>query len=114
MPDARLRPVASWPRTLFAPRRHVVARDADGWTFAFLSIEQRFGPTIDWRPEGGAIGQLWRMNLHYFEYLEALGARDGAEAIRQWIAANPPDASRVREDAWNSYPFSLPPLCLPS
>ncbi|MFN6933788.1 MAG: heparinase II/III family protein [Tsuneonella sp.] len=111
MPDARLRPVASWPRTLFAPRRHVVARDADGWTFAFLSIEQRFGPTIDWRPEGGAIGQLWRMNLHYFEYLEALGARDGAEAIRQWIAANPPDASRVREDAWNSYALSIRVVC---
>lgn len=111
VPDAALRPVSDWPPLVFEPRPHLAARDGDGWCFAFLGIERRFGPGIDWRPEGDGVGQLWRMNLHYFEYLEVLGADDGAEAIAQWIAASPLDAPQAHEAAWNPYAMSLRLVC---
>lgn len=111
VPRAALRPVAEWPPLLFTPRPHTAARDGAGWRFAFLGIERRFGPSIDWRAEGDGVGQLWRMNLHYFEFLEVLSAADGAEAITQWIAANPLRAPQAHEAAWNPYAVSLRVVC---
>lgn len=107
VPQANLRPRSEWPRPVFQPRHHDVARDATGWQFTFLGVSRRFGTEIDWRPEGEGIGQLWRMNLHYFEFLEALDAEAGLEAIRQWIVANPVDAPSSHEAAWNPYALSL-------
>lgn len=54
-----------------------------------------------------AMDRLWRYHLHYFDDLNAEGARDRAgwhEAlIARWIADNPPDAGT----GWEPFPCSL-------
>jgi uncharacterized heparinase superfamily protein len=79
-------------------------RTADGWRFHFLGRELAMAEAIDWRPDED---QLWRMNLHYMEYLEELDDAAVAEALGQWIAANPPYASGAEQDGWSAYSISL-------
>ena len=43
----------------------------DGEAFTFLGRSHRMGGRVDWTaPSLAAKDQLWRMNLHYMEYLE--------------------------------------------
>jgi uncharacterized heparinase superfamily protein len=63
---------------------------------------------IDWRGPGlGSEFQLWRMNLHYMEYLEEVGDADFVALTGEWIEANPPYARGAWKDGWNSYALSL-------
>lgn len=96
------------PQPVFPPRPAEVSRDPEGWAFCFLGRGLRMGPTIDWlqsdnRPET----QLWRMNLHYMEYLESLPDADFAAIVEQWIAGNPPYLRGAYEAGWNAYALSL-------
>lgn len=96
------------PRPIFAPRTGTVARLAAGWRFTFLGRAIEMGEAIDWdAPGSGVANQLWRMNLHYMEYLEELHAEAGLALIRQWIASNPPWQPGYWHDSWNSYTLSL-------
>ena len=96
------------PMPLFAPRPIEAGRAADGWRFTFLGRAEAVGDPVDWtRPGMGGEHQLWRMNLHYFEYLEAMALDPGLDLIRQWIAANPPFRPGYWHDSWNSYALSL-------
>lgn len=92
------------PQPLFPPRRGTAERMRGSWRFRFLGREVAMPGPIDWRPDES---QLWRMNLHYMEYLEALDDDAFAEAVRQWIAANPPYAPGAEQDGWNAYSVSL-------
>jgi uncharacterized heparinase superfamily protein len=108
LPSGGATRVAQPPRPLFPPRHTGVQADADGWAFRFVGREHRIALRVDWRAPGpGAADQLWRMNLHYMEYLEALTDRQAAELIGQWIEANPPFAPGSTSDAWNAYTVSL-------
>ncbi|MCW5656399.1 MAG: alginate lyase family protein [Burkholderiaceae bacterium] len=53
------------------------------------------------------IDRLWRYNLHYFDDLNALGARNRADEqhalVTRWIAENPPGDGT----GWEPYPTSL-------
>jgi uncharacterized heparinase superfamily protein len=104
--------VASPPQPLFAPRTGRIALTPEGWRFTFVGRTLETGGEIDWNiPGAGARDQLWRMNLHYMEYLEELGAEEGLDLIRQWIAANPPYRAGFWHDSWNSYALSLRLVC---
>lgn len=115
--EARLRPplevagltrVERPPLPLFPPRTGLARRTDAGWAFRFLGREVRTDGGIDWRAPGpGAGDQLWRMNLHYMEYLEEAEDADLAAAIERWIEANPPYAPGSTGDAWNAYALSL-------
>ncbi len=96
------------PSPVFAPRHAEIVGDLKGWRFGFLHRTHQCGPRVDWRlgGEGGA-NQLWRMNLHYMEYLEAVDDTAFVDLVGQWIAANPPFAREYWRDAWNSYAVSL-------
>lgn len=101
-------PLAAPPHPVFSPRPAEVSRDPEGWTFRFLGRGLRMGPAIDWlhaddRPET----QLWRMNLHYMEYLESLPDADFTAVVEQWIAGNPPYLRGAHEAGWNAYALSL-------
>jgi len=98
------RPAARPPLPIFAPRTSLIERTAAGWRFTFIGRSVDMGEAIDWH---GDADQLWRMNLHYMEYLEQLDRDTGLALIRQWIAANPPFQSGYWHDAWNSYALSL-------
>ncbi|MDB5677661.1 alginate lyase family protein [Sphingomonas bacterium] len=97
-------PAATLPQALLPPRTGMVERTPDGWRFTFIGRTVAMGETIDWRADAD---QLWRMNLHYMEYLEELQRDAGLALIRQWIAANPPFQPGYWHDAWNSYALSL-------
>lgn len=73
-------------------------------TFTFLGVTQAFPlGRIGWHSR--ELGLLWRMNLHYFDYvLDPRRSRGWIRAvIDDWIAHNAPPA----DDAWNPYAASL-------
>ena len=106
-PDVTLR--ERLPPPVFPPRDIEAERTSAGWRFAFLGEERLFGPDIDRTADGA--GQLWRMNLHYMEWLEVVAADAGAEAILHWILANPPRRAGALDDGWNAYALSLRIVC---
>jgi uncharacterized heparinase superfamily protein len=92
------------PLPLFTPRTGLVHRNDDGWSFRFVGRTIVMSARIDWT---GPEDQLWRMNLHYMEYLEALAPEEGLALMRQWIKDNPPYRRGYWRDSWNSYALSL-------
>jgi uncharacterized heparinase superfamily protein len=98
------------PVPLFVARvRHPSVALGDGWRFTFLnhSVEMT-GERIDWMaPQMDSAHQLWRMNLHYMEYLEGATDAQLEALVRDWIEANPVGAPRSWRDSWNSYAVSL-------
>jgi uncharacterized heparinase superfamily protein len=97
-------PALKLPQPVFPPRTGMIERVANGWRFRFVGRAVDMNETIDWHGDGD---QLWRMNLHYMEYLEELDRDTGIALIRQWIAANPPWQPGYWHDSWNSYALSL-------
>jgi uncharacterized heparinase superfamily protein len=97
-------PVLKPPQPVFPPRTGMVERIATGWRFRLVGRTVETAETVDWH---GDADQLWRMNLHYMEYLEELDRDTGLSLIRQWIAANPPWQPGYWHDSWNSYALSL-------
>lgn len=99
---------------LFPEPIHVPAayQDFATNTFTFLNKRARLGSPINWFP--AAESQLWKYNLHYFDYVAALGERyvqEGDEQayqtfrrlVDEWIAACPVATAL----AWDPYPSSL-------
>jgi len=73
--------------------------------FCFLNESGRLGRPEDWNNLGR--GKLWLYNLHYFDDLNAEGAKQRRERhyrlIQRWIKENPP----TRGNGWEPYPTSL-------
>lgn len=102
------RPTATPPLPVFAPRAGMVALAGPTITFSFLGRAIVMKEGVDWQAPGAdARDQLWRMNLHYMEYLEELGPVEAARLMQEWIAANPPWRPGYWLDVWNSYTLSL-------
>lgn len=107
-PDHALRPAPAPPAPVFPPRAGMVSKTSQGWRFRFLGRSIDFAESVDWSiPPLAPDTQLWRMNLHYMEYLEELNAASGLALIEQWIMGNPPYPAGFWRDAWNSYTVSL-------
>ena len=99
---------ATPPQPLFPPRAGQMSASGQGVAFAFLGRKHHMPGTIDWQAPGdGPAHQLWRMNLHYMEYLEAADDACFEDVVLQWIKANPPDKAGAWKDSWNSYALSL-------
>ena len=100
---------ATPPQPVFALRAGMIThREDGGWRFTFLHQARNYAATIDWNdPAPATATQLWRMNLHYMEYLEELDPAAALALMRQWIAGNPPYTPGFWRDAWNSYTVSL-------
>jgi uncharacterized heparinase superfamily protein len=100
------------PQPLFAPRAVSAWQTGQGLRFRFVGREIEMPDGIAWRmPVSDPATQLWRMNLHYMEWLEGLERDAGVAAIRSWIAGNPPYTSESWSDSWNSYALSLRVVC---
>ncbi len=98
------------PLPLFKPRTHVApALSGERLTFTFLNRAINFRlHAVDWlAPSLAPADQLWRMHLHYMEYLEGVGDELWASLVAQWIRANPPDRPGAWRDSWNSYALSI-------
>jgi glycosyltransferase involved in cell wall biosynthesis len=97
------------PRPVFAPRKHLAPTAMPGGArFTFLNRSVEMMGRVDWTAPGpGPAHQLWRMNLHYMEYLEGVDDEAWAMLVSSWIAANPAGMRGAWQDAWNSYALSL-------
>lgn len=104
-----LDPAQAPPAALFRPRRGMIEQTpGEGWAFSFIGRRVALGRDPRWHaPEAAAMGQLWRMNLHYMEYLEEVDDTAFAALATSWIAAHPPYARGATTDAWNAYAVSL-------
>jgi uncharacterized heparinase superfamily protein len=107
---AEVRRSGTPPQPIFAPRTHrAPKRVGADWRFTFQNrVVEMPGPTIDWSAPGpGNAAQLWRMNLHYMEYLEGVDDAMWAGPVDDWIAAHPGYAPGAWRDSWNSYALSI-------
>jgi len=108
LPARRLPLAEDAPAPVFAPRQGLVSHHSDEWEFHFVGRTLRTGGEIDWAAASREPGsQLWRMNLHYMEWLEGLGTTDLQGAIEDWIDANPRYRPGAESDAWNAYALSI-------
>ena len=73
--------------------------------FTFLNESRTVVTSASWNDP--AVEKLWLYNLHYFDDLNAEGARDRSEwhmrLIERWIDENPPGYG----NGWEPYPSSL-------
>ncbi|MEY4645002.1 MAG: hypothetical protein RLZZ596_1833 [Pseudomonadota bacterium] len=73
--------------------------------FRFLNEERTVEAARDWDPPQSSI--LWIYNLHYFDDLNAIAAKQRTgwhrALIHRWIAENPPGSG----PGWEPYPLSL-------
>lgn len=108
LPDYRLLPSALLPRAILPPHAESAKRVPQGWLFTFLGRTIAMPERIDWTaPSLDPADQLWRMNLHYMEYLPRLSPVDGRAAIAQWIEGNPVSAPGALSGGWNAYALSI-------
>jgi hypothetical protein len=98
------------PLPIFAPRKHLAPGGAEGglrFNFLNRAVEME-AHGIDWQAPGpGPAHQLWRMNLHYMEYLEGVSCESWTRLVTDWIACNPQSKRKAWQDSWNSYAVSL-------
>lgn len=92
------------PRTAGAPHLANQTLSLD-----FLGHQKAFPiGHINWQaPSLASEHQLWRMNLHYMEYLEALDTKAVEALITDWMNANDALRPGAWRDAWNAYAVSL-------
>jgi uncharacterized heparinase superfamily protein len=109
LPDAGDWAIAEHPpRPLFPARTGKLQRDGDGFAFLFLNRSRTFTVPVDWRRFAGQrTEQLWSMNLHYMEFLEAADDAAFAALVRDWLKSAKPYDTGYWRDVWNSYAVSL-------
>lgn len=98
------------PIPIFPPRRGALVTGEDGTlSFTFLNRTQSMPASqMNWQaPAPGPAHQLWRMNIHYMEYLEDVSDDAFCTLITAWIDAHPPGTPGAWRDSWNSYALSL-------
>lgn len=79
-----------------------------GWRARFLGVECEMSGCVDWNMRADdSRAQLWRMNLHYFEYLHTLPNEDACTLIADWITRCRPRSKVSSSAGWTSYAVSL-------
>lgn len=78
------------------------------YTFNFLNTPRRFTLPVDWHREDLNTGtRLWKLNLHYFDYVHQLGNAEFEALVSDWITHNRPFTPGYWLDSWNSYAMSI-------
>ncbi|MGC6330301.1 heparinase II/III domain-containing protein [Rhizorhabdus sp. FW153] len=102
------RRAAHLPQPVLALRTGMIDRDDAVLKLRFLDHEEPVGTPIDWSArDTGVAAQLWRMHLHYMEFLEEATAAEGLDWILHWIEDNPPVRNGFWRDIWFPYTISL-------
>jgi uncharacterized heparinase superfamily protein len=96
------------PQPLFPPRQ-IASRTGPGtFVLEFLHDPRTFSVPFDWDARALEPGtQLWRLNLHYMEFLEGLADEDLIAIVSDWIRANPLYRSGYWRDSWNAFALSI-------
>ena len=105
-PALRWRPVTRWLPP--DPQANTAAAIREG-RFIFVNDERRPGWPPDWSMPDAPL--LWRYNLHYLEWIQALPPAERLDVALDWERRHPPVRGAV---GWAPYPTSLrlPTLCL--
>jgi uncharacterized heparinase superfamily protein len=99
------------PFPVFAPRKGKFTPDekaSDRFALSFLNKSKTFRYPLDWHPKEFETGtRLWKLNLHYMEFLEEVDDEWFCRFIKDWIKQNPPYREGYWFDAWNSFALSI-------
>src|SRR5260370_15548415 len=100
---------SSLPGPLFAPRQGVIEPQGEVARLTFLGKTEKLSvPNIDFGAPGPAPEyQLWRMNLHYMEYLEEVDDLLWVNLVDAWMDANPQGRRGAWKDSWSSYALAI-------
>lgn len=99
------------PSPIFSKRSgYFKIRNEDEWLFTliFLNEAHEFQLPINWHHENLEYGtRLWKLNLHYHEFLEEVDDKWFIEIVEDWIDQNPPYKKGYWLDSWNSFSLSI-------
>lgn len=97
------------PSAIFAPRKHLVrTTTGNNLEVGFLNVWRPLRTPMDWHPFEMKQGtRLWLLNLHYMEFIEAVGTENWFQYIKDWIDTNKPYKRGYWLDDWNSYSLSI-------
>lgn len=101
-------PLAALPEPIFRPRRErVQERDGARW-LDLAGTPYRLADSLEWHSRELLTGtRLELLNLHYMEWLEALGDDDFVRFVGDWIDSVRPYRRGYWLDSWNSYALSI-------
>lgn len=86
----------------------MIVQGPEGVALRFLNHAETIGATIPWSMRAAQPAkQLWRMHLHYMEFLEEASPEQAIDWMLQWIAANPPTRPGCWRDSWSPYTISI-------
>jgi uncharacterized heparinase superfamily protein len=99
---------ARLPQPLFPPRQLARRTVSGAFVLEFLHQPRTWSLPFDWHARELETGtRLWKLNLHYMEFLEGLADEDLVAIVRDWIRANPPYRRGYWRDSWNSFALSI-------
>lgn len=85
-----------------------IDKTSQKFTLAFLNESRSYQLPINWHEEELENGtRLWKLNLHYMEFLEEVDDDWFQWIIRDWIEQNPPSKKGYWLDSWNSFALSI-------
>ena len=99
------------PLPVFTPRKGKFTSDEnvpDRFILTFLNKSKTFNYPFNWHPKELETGtRLWKLNLHYMEFLEEVDDEWFCRLIGDWIRQNPPYREGYWFDSWNSFALSI-------
>lgn len=86
----------------------VIDKPSKKFTLTFLNESRSYRLPMNWHEEELEYGtRLWKLNLHYMEYLEEVNNDWFQWIIIDWIDQNPPYKEGYWLDSWNSFALSI-------
>lgn len=83
-------------------------REEKEYIITFLNESRTFQIPFEWNQDELNRGtRLWKLNLHYMEYLSEVSDYDFQLIVNDWIRSNPPYMKDYALDNWNSYALSI-------
>ena len=96
------------PKPIFPSRIGKIQYSSGRYFITFLNKKRTFQHPFCWHSKDLAKGtRLWKLNLHYMEFLEELNDPQFISVINDWIDNNPPYTEGYWLDSWNSYALSI-------
>lgn len=102
-------PAVDTPGPVFAPRADCCAKTEDGaYAITLLNETRTFRLPFAWHlPELACGTRLWKLHLHYLEFLEGMGDGDFRAISEDWMRSNRPYHAGYWLDDWNCYALSI-------
>ena len=93
---------------IFIPRSGMINKNGDVLDIKFLNESKSFVLPIDWHKSELNVGtRLWKLNLHYHEFIESVNDELFTLIVKDWIDNNPMYQKDYWKDSWNSYSLSI-------